>query len=352
MSSKITRIGTGSEPAVEPAHTKPTLGLRIVTKLQRIVVGRWGISLGMPLYVLHVRGRRSGKPRTLPVVVVRYEGRRWLVSMFEQSGWVANLRAAGEAELHRGRQVEKISFTEVTDDRAALVAMHFRGAWRLNPFVRGAFASAPHDGLAAFRAEADHHAVFLIDEPEPADRSGSAGNPRPAAAGPPRSLAWVTKLEMRMIPLGFSFPPGVPEYLLEVRGRKTGVVRTVPVVVSHHDGRRWIASMYREAAWVANLRAAGVAQLRRGRHSETIHVVEVTDERRAEVAMKVRRMAWWNPWVRGAFPAGPRDGIEIFRAEAHRHPVFLIEDTSTAGRPAADQANRPESDARSAAGGA
>lgn len=134
----------------------------------------------------------------------------------------------------------------------------------------------------------------------------------------------MTKIQMRLAALGWTFPPGVHVYLLEVRGRKTGLIRTVPVLLTDYDGRRWLVSLFREASWVANLQAAGQARLSRGGRSETIHAVEVTDERRMQVAMQIRRFTWWNPWVPSAFPAGPRDGLTAFRAEADRHPVFLI----------------------------
>jgi deazaflavin-dependent oxidoreductase (nitroreductase family) len=48
---------------------------------------------------LTVRGRRSGLPRTIPVVPVEHDGRRYLVSPRGETEWVRNLRAAGEAEL-------------------------------------------------------------------------------------------------------------------------------------------------------------------------------------------------------------------------------------------------------------
>ncbi len=121
------------------------------------------------------------------------------------------------------------------------------------------------------------------------------------------------------VPLG-------PLWLLETRGRKTGVLRTVPVVVFRSDGERWLVSVFGETGWVRNLRAAGAAQLRRGRRAERIEVTEVRDERRAMVAMRLRRSFWFIPFVRDAFAAGPRDGAEAFEAEAGRHPVFLISD--------------------------
>ena len=53
---------------------------------------------------LEVRGRRSGKPIKLPVVVADYQRARYLVSMLGPgANWVENVKAAGgEAVLHHG----------------------------------------------------------------------------------------------------------------------------------------------------------------------------------------------------------------------------------------------------------
>jgi deazaflavin-dependent oxidoreductase (nitroreductase family) len=116
-------------------------------------------------------------------------------------------------------------------------------------------------------------------------------------------------------------------YLLDTSGRRTGALRTVPMAVFRYDGRRWLVSIFGETGWVANIRGAGTARIRRGRRVETIRCTEVTDGRRAEVAMQLRRTfsARINPFVRAAFEATPRDGLKAFQAEQHRHPVFLVD---------------------------
>lgn len=124
----------------------------------------WGVALG-PLYLLETHGRRTGASRTVPVVVFRHNGRRWLVSVFGETGWVANVRAAGTARLRRGRRIERIRVTEVTDQRRTVVSMHLRRSFGIIPFVRAAFAATPGDGVAAFEAEAHLHPVFLIEDP-------------------------------------------------------------------------------------------------------------------------------------------------------------------------------------------
>lgn len=127
-----------------------------------------------------------------------------------------------------------------------------------------------------------------------------------------------------LVPLLNAGVPLGPLWLLETRGRKTGVVRVVPVAVTRSGGRRWLVSVFGETGWVRNARANGEARLRRGRRAEAICVTEVTDERRAEAAMRLRRSFWMIPFVRAAFAAAPRDGLQASGAESGHHPVFAV----------------------------
>src|SRR6266571_810384 len=62
-----------------------------------------------PMYLLTVRGRTSGQPRTIPIVIIQQNGKRYLASPYGIVDWVRNLRAAGEAILTRGRRAETVN---------------------------------------------------------------------------------------------------------------------------------------------------------------------------------------------------------------------------------------------------
>src|SRR2546428_14106811 len=66
-----------------------------------------------PMYLLTVRGRKSGQPRTIPIVILEQNGKRYLASPFGVVDWVRNLRAAGEATLTRGRRAETVNAREL-----------------------------------------------------------------------------------------------------------------------------------------------------------------------------------------------------------------------------------------------
>jgi deazaflavin-dependent oxidoreductase (nitroreductase family) len=72
-----------------------------------------GVPMG-PDVLLTVRGRKSGLPRTTPVTLCEYAGRRGLISPFGETDWARNLRAAGQATISLGRKTEEVTAVEVT----------------------------------------------------------------------------------------------------------------------------------------------------------------------------------------------------------------------------------------------
>ena len=78
------------------------------------------------LATLEVRGRRSGRRRSLPVVIADIEGERYLVAMLgEGAGWVANVRAAGgQAVLRHGRR-EPVVLEEVEPGERAPILRRY-----------------------------------------------------------------------------------------------------------------------------------------------------------------------------------------------------------------------------------
>src|SRR5436305_12372338 len=86
-----------------------------------------------PMYLLTVRGRRSGLPRTVPIVIIQQNGMRYLASPYGIVDWIRNLRAAGEAILTRGRRTETVNARELPTGEAALIFQeHIKAG---NPFA-------------------------------------------------------------------------------------------------------------------------------------------------------------------------------------------------------------------------
>lgn len=83
------------------------------------------VGFGTPTYLLTVRGRISGQPRTTPVSPIEQEGKRYLMTPYGVVDWVRNLRAAGEATLTRGHRAETIRTRELPSGEAGLVLQAF-----------------------------------------------------------------------------------------------------------------------------------------------------------------------------------------------------------------------------------
>jgi deazaflavin-dependent oxidoreductase (nitroreductase family) len=100
----------------------------------------FGIPIG-PDVVLTVRGRRSGAPRSAPVAMFEHAGRRGLVSLFGESQWVRNLRAARRGSIRLGSRIEEVEAVELAPTEAAgfmrdVVAPHARRSRMVASFMR------------------------------------------------------------------------------------------------------------------------------------------------------------------------------------------------------------------------
>jgi deazaflavin-dependent oxidoreductase (nitroreductase family) len=114
-----------------------------------------------PMYMLTVRGRKSGQPRTVPVVTVEHDGQRYLTSPYGLVDWVRNLRAAGEATLMRGRRSEILAARELSAKEAALVLREeIRSG---NPFASN-FGVGPESPLEDYEQVVLKHPVFLLQK--------------------------------------------------------------------------------------------------------------------------------------------------------------------------------------------
>lgn len=120
-----------------------------------------GIFFGnYPMYLLTVRGRKSGLPRTVPVAIIQHKGRRYVGAAFEMVDWARNLRAAGEATLTRGRRSETVSARELPPSEAALVLRDDVIAG--NPFAAN-YGVTASSSLAEFEQATRIHPLFILE---------------------------------------------------------------------------------------------------------------------------------------------------------------------------------------------
>jgi len=87
----------------------------------------------------------------------------------------------------------------------------------------------------------------------------------------------MNKVFIQMSRLGMRFG-GEGPVVLTVRGRKSGQPRSTPVTPMTVEGKEYVVGGFPGADWVENVRAAGEAAVTRGRRSERVRMVELTDD--------------------------------------------------------------------------
>jgi hypothetical protein len=113
------------------------------------------------LGTLEVKGRKSGRTISFPIVIAQYEGERYLVAMLgEKTGWVQNVEAAGgRAVLRAGRRQDVHLELVPTEARPPILLRYLAVAPGARPHIPVNRDSSPDQVLTA----AAHIPVFRID---------------------------------------------------------------------------------------------------------------------------------------------------------------------------------------------
>ncbi len=101
---------------------------------------------------LAVRGRRSGRWRTVPVNVLELHGERYLVAPRGNTEWVRNLRVAGEGQLRYRGRVETFTAVEMPDTAKPPLIEAYLARWGNQ--VKDQFRALPNP---------EDHPVFRIE---------------------------------------------------------------------------------------------------------------------------------------------------------------------------------------------
>ena len=127
------------------------------------------IRAGMPMgpnSLLTVRGRKSGRPLTVPIAVLEVDGRHYVQSPFGEVNWVHNLRATPEATVRVGRRDEPVIAAELPPEEAAQLlrrALSPYLAMRMGRAFLGRYYDLnQHSTDADYLREARLHPVFEL----------------------------------------------------------------------------------------------------------------------------------------------------------------------------------------------
>src|SRR4051794_17765038 len=115
--------------------------------------------------------------------------------------------------------------------------------------------------------------------------------------------------------------------VLTVRGRTSGEPRSNPVNLLELDGERYLVAPRGNTQWVRNARAAGGGQLRLGKRTEQVELVELPAGERVPV-LRVYLERWG--WEVGRFVEGlsKKSTDAEIAAVAPGMPVFRVRTTA------------------------
>jgi deazaflavin-dependent oxidoreductase (nitroreductase family) len=116
---------------------------------------------------------------------------------------------------------------------------------------------------------------------------------------------------------------GLPDMrVLEVRGRKSGRLYSLPVDLLPLDGRLYLVAPRGRTEWVRNAEAGGTVTLRRGRRVEQYRLQPVSDAEKPPVLEAY--LARYHRQVQRFFPLPRGSPVEAFAPLAARYPAFRL----------------------------
>ena len=117
--------------------------------------------------------------------------------------------------------------------------------------------------------------------------------------------------------LGFSY-----NYLLQVRGRKSGKIYSTPIDLLEIDGKRFLVAPRGRAQWVRNAESAGEVMLKKGSKRQEFGLRALPDAEKP-VILKTY-LDTFKREVQGYFPVVAGSPEEAFRDLVQNYPAFEL----------------------------
>jgi deazaflavin-dependent oxidoreductase (nitroreductase family) len=122
-----------------------------------------------------------------------------------------------------------------------------------------------------------------------------------------------------VVGLGWGFPYN---YLLQVRGRKSGRVYSTPIDLLERDGKRFLVAPRGRTQWVRNAEAAGEITLKKGKLQQRFRLRGLSDEEKPEILKAY--LDQFKREVQRYFPVAAGSSAEEFRGLVQSYPVFEL----------------------------
>lgn len=122
-----------------------------------------------------------------------------------------------------------------------------------------------------------------------------------------------------LVGLGLGFKHN---YLLQVRGRKSGKVYSTPIDLLELNGKRYLVAPRGRTQWVRNAEAAGEVMLKRGSYEQNFRVFPIVDGDKAPLLKAY--LEKFKAEVQRYFPLAAGSDVEAFEGIAADYPVFEL----------------------------
>jgi deazaflavin-dependent oxidoreductase (nitroreductase family) len=117
--------------------------------------------------------------------------------------------------------------------------------------------------------------------------------------------------------LGFSY-----NYLLQVRGRKSGKIYSTPIDLLEIDGKRFLVAPRGRAQWVRNAESAGEVTLKKGSQRNKFGLRALSDQEKPAILKAY--LDQFKREVQGYFPVAAGSPVEAFRELVQNYPAFEL----------------------------
>jgi deazaflavin-dependent oxidoreductase (nitroreductase family) len=117
--------------------------------------------------------------------------------------------------------------------------------------------------------------------------------------------------------LGFSY-----NYLLQVRGRKSGKLYSTPIDLLEIDGKRFLVAPRGRTQWVRNAEAAGEITLKKGRERRRFRLRPLDEAEKLRILQAY--LDRFRREVQTYFPVPAGSPAEAFEPIAENYPAFEL----------------------------
>jgi deazaflavin-dependent oxidoreductase (nitroreductase family) len=124
-----------------------------------------------------------------------------------------------------------------------------------------------------------------------------------------------------LVGLGFGMKHN---YLLQVRGRKSGKLYSSPIDLLEMDGKRFLVAPRGRTQWVRNAEAAGEVTLKKGSFRQSYRLVAIPDPEKPPLLKAY--LDSFKTTVQRYFPVPAGSDVQAFESIAAHHPVFELLD--------------------------